>query len=147
MVMTRRQLLRTIDTARLEEAIKNAEQMTSGEVCVSVSRLFWGNVQSAAEKAFVRMGMTNTRQRNGVLFFVVPARRAFVVLGDKGIHEKVGHEFWSKVVEGMSELFKKGDFTGGLVKGIGQVGEQLAVHFPHEGDSDRNELSNTVDFK
>jgi uncharacterized membrane protein len=147
MVMTHRKLLRSIDSARIKEAIQKAERRTSGEICVSVSRLFWGNVEKSAEKAFVRLGMTRTKQRNGVLFFVVPSRRKFVVLGDRGIHEKVGREFWQNVVERVSERFRVGDFTGGLVQGIEEVGEQLAAHFPYDAASDSDELTNEVDFE
>ena len=146
MVMTRQQLLRAIDTRRIEDAIRAAELRTSGEICVSVSRLFWGNVESAAKKAFDRMSITHTRQRNGVLFFVVPSRRKFVVLGDAGIHDKVGQEFWTSVVAVVTDKFRSGQFTEGLVKGIETVGEQLATHFPYDAASDKNELPNDVDF-
>jgi uncharacterized membrane protein len=147
MVMTYRKLLRTIDQIKIEEAIRKAEQRTSGEIRVSVSRLFWGNVERAAEKAFVRLGMSGTRERNGVLFFIVPSRRRFVVLGDRGIHEKVGQAFWHHVVEKMSEKFRTGDFTGGLVRGIEEAGEQLAAHFPYDAATDMDELFNNVDFQ
>ena len=146
MVMTHRKLLQLIDSARIKEAIQKAERQTSGEIRVSVSRLFWGNVEKAAEKAFVRLGMTRTRERNGVFFFVVPSRRKFVVLGDQGIHAKVGQEFWRQVADRVSERFREGDFTGGLVKGIEEVGEQLAAHFPYDSASDVDELTNEVDF-
>jgi len=147
MVMTRRQLLRSIDAAQIEKSIEEAERLTSGEIRVSVAPLFWGSVEKAAQKAFVLLKMNQTAQRNGVLFFVVPSRRRFVVLGDKGIHEKVGQEFWESVVAGMGELFKKGDFTAGLVKGIGQVGQQLGAHFPYDSTTDKDELSNKVNFE
>jgi len=147
MVMTHRKLLRLIDGDRIKAAIKKAERRTSGEICVSVSRLFWGNVEKAADKAFGRLGMTQTKDRNGVLFFVVPSRRKFVVLGDQGIHAKVGQEFWRQVANRVSVRFKEGDFTGGLVKGIEEVGEQLAAHFPYAAASDVDELTNDVDFE
>jgi uncharacterized membrane protein len=146
MVMTKQQLLRAIDKGRIENAIRAAELRTSGEICVSVSRVFWGNVETAAKKAFDRMGITDTRERNGVLFFVVPSRRKFVVLGDAGIHEKVGQAFWTSVVSAVTDKFRSGHFTEGLVKGIEAVGEQLATHFPYDAASDKNELSNEVDF-
>ena len=146
MVMTKQQLLRAVDRGRIENAIRAAELRTSGEICVSVSRLFWGNVETAAKKAFDRMGITHTRERNGVLLFVVPSRRKFVVLGDAGIHEKVGQQFWTSVVTAVTDKFRSGHFTEGLVKGIEAVGEQLATHFPYDAASDKNELSNDVDF-
>ena len=136
----------TIDKNRIKEAIQKAERRTSGEIRVSVSPLFWGDVQAAAEKAFVRLGMAATNERNAVLFFVVPARRKFVVLGDSGIHEKVGQEFWHHIVSTVAERFQKGDFTGGLVAGIDAVGERLAEHFPYHGASDTNELPDDVDY-
>ena len=145
--MTRKQLLKTIDAKRIEEAIRKAEHRTSGEICVSVSRLFWGSVERAAERAFQRLGVSKTRQRNGVLIFVVPSRRKFVVLGDEGIHQKVGDDFWKAVVAAVSEKFRARDFTGGLVKGIEFVGEQLATHFPYDPATDKNELSDNVDFR
>jgi uncharacterized membrane protein len=144
--MTHKALLRAIDSGRIEEAIRQAERKTSGEIRVSVSRLFWGDVQRVAERAFARLGMTATRDRNGVLFFIVPARRRFVVLGDEGIHAKVGQEFWERVAAAVSEHFRSGDFTEGLVRGIETVGEQLALHFPFDPTIDANELSDEVDF-
>jgi uncharacterized membrane protein len=146
MVMTRRQLLQAIDQERIKAAIESAEQRTSGEICVSVARLFWGSVEKAADKAFTRMGMTGTRDRNGVLFFVVPSRRKFVVLGDRGIHERVGQEFWDAIASTLSEKFRRGDFTGGLVNAIEKIGEQLAIHFPYDPLTDKNELADDVDF-
>ena len=146
MVMTRRQLLRSIDAASIREAIERAERQTSGEIAVSVSPVFWGDVEKAARKAFARLGMTRTRLHNGVLFFVVPSRRRFVVLGDSGIHDKVGQEFWTGVASRLSECFRAGDFTEGLVRGIAEVGKQLAAHFPYDRDGDVNELPDEVDF-
>src|SRR5262245_54000351 len=146
MVMTRKKLLRIIDGDKIKRAIQAAEHRTSGEICVSVAPLFWGNVEKAADKAFVRLGMASTQQRNGVLFFVVPARRRFVVLGDRAIHERVGQDFWDRIAAVVSEKFREGDFTGGLVKGIENVGEQLATHFPYDPATDKNELPDDVDF-
>ena len=144
--LTCKALLRTIDSPRIEEAIRQAERRTSGEIRVSVSRFFWGDVRRVADRAFARLGMTATRQRNGVLFFVVPTRRRFVVLGDQGIHAKVGPEFWERVAAAVSEHFRNGDFTLGLVRGIETVGEQLALHFPFDPATDANELSEEIDF-
>ena len=112
---------------------------------MSVSTFFWGDVRKTAEKAFERLGMTATARRNGVLFFLVPSRRKFVVLGDEGIHQKVGQGFWDDVTAAVAGRFRKGDFTGGLVLGITEAGRVLALHFPRE-DANPNELSDDVDF-
>jgi uncharacterized membrane protein len=135
-----------IDSERVEQAIREAERRTSGEIRVSVAPFFWGDVRKAAERAFERLGMTRTRDRNGVLFFVVPSRRKFVVLGDAGIHAKVGQDFWEKVAAAMSTRFHAGAMTEGLVDGIREIGERLADHFPYDAPRDENELPDAVDF-
>ena len=103
-------------------------------------------MRKAAEKAFVRLGMTATKDRNAVLFFIVPARHKFVVLGDSGIHERVGQEFWHRMVRTLSEKFRQGDFTGGIVAAIEAVGDGLARHFPYCAETDTNELPDDVDL-
>jgi uncharacterized membrane protein len=146
MIWTRRTLLAAIDAERVREAIAQAERHTSGEIRVSVASFFWGDVRRVADRAFARLGMTKTKDRNAVFFFVVPSRRRFVVLGDEGIHGKVGPEFWERVVAAVSERFRAKDFTGGLVRGIETVGDELAAHFPYDAATDRNELPDDVDF-
>ena len=145
-VHSRRKLLKMIDVDKVKAAVAAAERATSGEVRVSVSRFFWGGVRRAAERAFDRLGVSRTRDRNGVLFFIVPARKKFVVLGDAGIHAKVGQEFWDSLAGLMSARFKKGEFTEGLVEAIDEAGRRLAAHFPYDAAVDVNELADDVDF-
>lgn len=146
MVMTRKQMLAAIDSARVKEAIEQAERQTSGEIVVSVAPFFWGSVDKVARRTFVRMGVHRTIARNGVLFFIVPSRRLFVVLGDQGIHDKVGQGFWNGVAGQLTEHFQAGNFTEGLVRGIAEVGRQLQAYFPYDASTDINELSDNVDF-
>ena len=146
MVMTRKQLLRSIDSGRVKAAIQNAERQTSGEIVVSVAPFFWGSIPKAAKLTFNRLGVSRTSARNGVLFFIVPSRRQFVVLGDQGIHEKVGQEFWERVAAHLTEHFHIGEFTEGLVHGIEEVGRQLATYFPYDRLADANELADDIDF-
>lgn len=145
-LLTRRKLLHEIDVERVQKAIAEAERRTSGEIRVSVAPFFWGNVQRAAERAFERLGMTRTAQRNGVLFFIVPARRRLALLGDAGIHQKVGQAFWEETVSAVTARFKDGNFTEGLVQGIEEVGRRLAEHFPYDPTRDVDELPDSVDF-
>jgi uncharacterized membrane protein len=144
--MSRRRLRRLVDETRIRSAIEAAELETSGEIRVSVSTFFLGDVRKVAQRAFDRLGMRGTAERNGVLLFVVPSRRRFVVFGDEGIHAKVGQDFWDGVAAAISEKFRKGDFTGGLEDGIRSIGERLREHFPRKSD-DLNELPNDVDFE
>ena len=145
-VHSRRKLMRTIDVERVKAAIAATERSASGEVRVSVAPFFWGSVRRVAERAFARLGMTATKDRNGILFFIVPARKKFVILGDEGIHSRVGQEFWDSLAGHMAEHFRKGEFTEGLVAAIEEAGRQLAAHFPCDLATDVNELPDNIDF-
>lgn len=141
----RRKNQKLVDAERVQGAIAAAERLTSGQIRVSLAPRFWGNVERAADEAFVRLGMSETRERNGVLFFVVPARRAFVVLGDAGIHARVGQAFWDDLARELSLHFKRGEFTEGLVAGIAKAGEHLERHFPRDSSTAVNELPDEID--
>jgi uncharacterized membrane protein len=133
-----------IDEARIVAAIAAAEQRTSGEIRVAVSATAAPEPIAAARRQFERLGMTRTAARNGVLIFVAPVSQTFAVIGDRGVHERCGDAFWSELAAAMSERFRRGDFTGGLVLGIERAGTLLAAHFPRQPD-DRNELPDSVE--
>jgi uncharacterized membrane protein len=145
MMRTRGQLMRRLDTGRIEAALAAAEKKSSGELRVSVAPLFWGSVRKEAEAAFDRLQMAHTKERNGILFFVVPSRHEFVILGDEGIHAKVGQPFWDELARILTEHFAQDRYTEGLIAAIDRAGERLAEHFPRQA-GDVNELPDTVDF-
>ncbi|HSQ36219.1 MAG TPA: TPM domain-containing protein, partial [Candidatus Binatia bacterium] len=91
-------------------------------------------------------GMRATRERNSILFFIGPSRRAFAIIGDEGIHQKVGQDFWNKLAAAMSVHFLAGKFNEGLIRGIEEAGDSLGVHFPYQGETDVNELSDDIDY-
>ncbi|MFI5357413.1 MAG: TPM domain-containing protein [Opitutales bacterium] len=133
-----------IDHDRVTAAIRAAEHGTSGEIRVLLARHRVKDPVDAARRHFERLGMTGTRHRNGVLIFLAPRTRNFAVIGDTGVHEKCGDDFWRELADAMSGHFKRGAFTDGLIHGIERAGALLTVHFPRQPD-DHNELPNTVE--
>jgi uncharacterized membrane protein len=143
--MTRRRLLRRLDTGQIEKAIHQAETRTSGEIRVSIVGFFRGDMRRLAERAFHRLGMTRTRHRNGVLILLAPTRRGAVILGDEGIHAKVGQSFWATLAESLVRRFQQQDFTPGVVDAIDRIGRELALHFPPDLSGNINEVPDAVD--
>lgn len=139
-------LAKLVDARQVEQAIREAESATTGEIRVSVARFFWGNVPAVAGRTFRRLGMERTAERNGVLIFLVPSRKRFIILGDSGIHAAVGQAFWDEAAACLAAHFQRGAFTDGLVAGIRLLGARLAEHFPAKS-TERNELDDEVDFR
>ena len=134
------------DREAIINAIRSAEVSTSGEIQVHIESRCKGEVLDRAVKVFDTLKMHQTQDRNGVLFYLAVVDKRFAILGDKGINEVVPVDFWEKIKEHMTGLFKQGQFTQGLIDGIHQAGEQLATHFPYQGDSDINELPDEISF-
>ena len=136
-------LLTSADRKRLVAAIQTAEQATSGEIRVRVQARCGDDPVRDAAKVFERLGMTRTKESNGVRIFVAWRTRRFAVIGDIGIHRHVGDSFWQATAAAMTPLFVCGDWVGGLEAGARAAGEALRRHFPHRPD-DINELSNAI---
>jgi uncharacterized membrane protein len=133
-----------LDHDRIVAAIAAAESRSSGEVRVHVTQRQPDDLEARARRRFELLGMTNTAERNGVLFYIAPGLRRFQILGDLGIHEKCGDDFWKKVAAEMEESFRRGEFTEGILRGVEKVGDVLAAHFPRS-TQDRNELPDSID--
>ena len=97
-----------------------------------------------AQAEFERLGMTATRERNGVLIFIAPRSRNFAIVGDQGVHTRCGQGFWSSVAAAMEQDFRNELMTDAIILGIAKAGELLSKHFPRKAD-DVNELSDTIE--
>ena len=146
-MLSRRKFLQSLDTAAVEAAIARAETRTTGEIRVSIAGFFVGSSRRLAERAFGRLGLQGTRDRNGVLLLIAPARHEFVVLGDEAIHAQVGDAFWTDIAARVGTRFREGQFTEGVVEAVDAIGEALARHFPCDAEGGNpNELPDTLDF-
>jgi uncharacterized membrane protein len=136
--------LRRLDHNRVTQAIKKAEGRTSGQIRVFIQRgKFEDDALLRAERRFLQLGMQKTRDRNAVLIFVAPRAHKYAVVGDVGVHEKCGKEFWTKLVGDMQAHFKNEDFNRAITLAINEVGKLLAAHFPRTGDT-INELPDEI---
>lgn len=99
-----------------------------------------------AQRLFHRLGMHRTHDRHGVLIYVAIRSRRLAVVGDTGIHARVGDEHWVGVRDLMVERLRGGAIREALVGAVDKVGRELARHFPRKPD-DRNELSDDVSIR
>ncbi len=135
---------------RISNKIKEMEASTSGEIRVSIKEkksLRKRNIEikDLAQEEFFRLKMNSTRDKTGIIIFILLKEKQFYILADSGINEKVEQAKWDKIRDQMQEKFKKGYFAEGILLGIEKVGIELAHHFPIKSD-DTNELSNRVVF-
>lgn len=96
-----------------------------------------------ARRQFLARNMHRTEGHTGVLIFVSLAERYAEVLADSGIHTRVPDNTWNDLIEALLEKAHEDRLADGLVEAVGEVGRQLAQHFPPT-QRDRNELPDHV---
>ena len=130
MIMHPAKFTKQLSHDTLVAAIREAEQKTSGQIRVLISHKSVADPVATAQKEFVRLGMAQSPERNGVLIFVAPRTHKFAVIGDAGVHAKCGDEFWQELAKVMTDYFRKSEFNEGIIHGVRKAGELLAAHFP-----------------
>ena len=101
------------------DAIGQAEQQTSGEIRVYVeSRCRFVDPLDRAAEVFAFLQMEKTTARNAVLVYLAVKDRQLAILGDQGIHEKVGEEFWQQQVSKILSEFQRDHFADAIAKMI-----------------------------
>jgi len=126
-------------------AIVKAELDCSGEIRVHIDTNCKDDVLNRAASVFEKLGMINTRERNGVLFYLAVKPHKFAIIGDVGINARVDQDFWDKIKERMLVHFKQGAFAKGITEAIDDTGKELKKHFPWQKD-DVNELPNEISY-
>lgn len=145
-----RRFLSEADFEAIARAIVEAESRTSAEIRVHLERrvprrLFrlTPDPLTRARHVFARLGMHTTAARNGVLIYLAVGDRKLAVVGDEGIHARVGDQHWDGVRDRMVEQLSAGAAREAILGAIREVGSALAVHYPRRR-GDVNELGDEV---
>jgi uncharacterized membrane protein len=147
-----RALLDDDDLAAIVQAVGAAERGTSGEIRVHLERRLRpprgtpADVLARAREVFARLGMHRTARRNGVLIYLAVEDRKVAIVGDEGIHARVGDAGWQHIRDLMVERLRRGEARAAIVAAVGEVGTVLARHFRRD-DGDVDELSDHVSLE
>jgi putative membrane protein len=102
-------------------------------------------VAGRAEQAFFEHGLHQTREGTGVLIFASLREHRAVVIGDRGIHARVGAAEWQRAVDALVDGMRRGSPGQGFEAAIDLVGARLAEHFPRvAGEPVANELPDAL---
>ena len=138
-----RGFLAEADLDAVTRAIGAAELRTSAEIRVHLDHRCPGEPMARAVALFEHLGMHRTAARHGVLIYVSVGDHKLAVLGDQGIHERVGQVYWERLVDAVLAHFREERPRDGLLHAVAEVGAVLARHFPRR-PGDVNELSDQV---
>lgn len=133
------------EEGRIQQAIRAAELLTSGEIRLFVEDFCERDhpVERAAE-IFQLFGMFNTKQRNAVLIYIADKSRMFAIWGDSGIHQRVGFQFWNAEKQLLRAHLQLDQACEGICQVIEQIGSQLKQYFPADPNDNANELPDEI---
>lgn len=142
----RRRHLSEAALARVEEAVRKAEQGHGGEIRVAVEAsldflaLLRGTTARArAVELFAGLGVWDTEDNNGVLIYVLLADRDVEIVADRGVARRLPQAEWEAICQEMEALFRAGQPEQALRVGTERVGARLAELYPG-GRKAANEL-------
>ena len=145
-----RRVLTEADLDAIATAVREAEHRASAEIRVHVERRVahgvarrTGDPLERAREVFATLGMHRTVHRSGVLVYLAVDDRKLAIIGDDGIHSRVGDDYWTGVRDRMIERLRTGAVAAALVEAVNEVGATLARFFPRRPD-DVDELPDDV---
>jgi uncharacterized membrane protein len=138
------------DLEVIAAAVEAAERETSGEIRVHLERRLPrhsgappGDALARAAEVFTALGMQATAERNGVLLYLAVDDHALAIIGDAGVHARVGEAYWQRVRDAMIERLRRGEARDAVLDAVTEIGLVLRQLFPRRPD-DENELSDRV---
>lgn len=139
------------DLDDIQKVISKVEKKTSSElrVCIKLRRGFHEKKYSTKDVAlreFYKLGMDDTRDKTGVLIFVLFKERKFEIIADEGINNKISKETWSELSKKLVTAFSGGNYKNGLIDCVNGIGDILTKEFPVKTD-DVNELPDEIVIK
>ena len=93
-----------------------------------------------ARQVFSQLGVWDTEQNSGVLFYVLMAERRIEIIADRGIAARVAPAEWAAIGLRMRECYARGQWREGSLDGIAAAHALLQEHFPCGDEANPEEL-------
>ena len=145
-----RSLFSERDLEEIAAAVGRVEAVASAEVRVHLERRVHHargatpDALTRAQALFLHLGMHRTRHRNGVLVYLAIEDRKLAIVGDEGIHARVGDPYWAGVRDTMVRHLRADSPRDAVVHAVEDLGRVLAEHFPRRPGDEPGELTNEV---
>lgn len=92
---------------------------------------------------FMALGLTDTKDRTGVLIYLSELEHRVEILADKAIHAIVGGGYWNEQITQIVRGIHDEKATEAICGAIQTIGNKLQTYFPRKSD-DTNELDDSV---
>ncbi len=134
----------------IQSAADAVERNTVGEIVLSfrnkkslLEKLYSNH--ELAMKDFERLEVFKTKERTGVLIFLIFEEHYFDIIADEGIFAKIPDDTWNKMEEKLKVEFRNKNYSAGVLALINEIGDVLSHEFPTRAGADNDdELPNEI---
>lgn len=137
----------TDEYTRIVEAIRVAENETSGEIRVYIEQK--NPITYPIKRAhtiFYKLRMQETMHRNAVLIYIATQPRSLTLFADEGIYKSYSSEYWNNAVADIIKKITETNICDGIVECIERIGQLLKEKFPYTVSIEKNELPDEIVF-
>jgi uncharacterized membrane protein len=137
------------DLDAIVAAVRAAERRTAAEIRVHIERrVVQGrrppqDAMARARDVFAALRMHETTLRAGVLLYLAVEDHQFAIVGDEGIHARVGTAYWEGIRDRMVGRLRSGPARDAVIQAVAELGVVLAREFPRRPD-DVDELPDDI---
>jgi uncharacterized membrane protein len=152
LVATRWTLSRRFPNATLdaiESAVKGSEARHRAEIRFAVEAALdvralrrHETPRQRALEVFSELRVSDAREHNGVLVYLLLAERAVEIVADSGFEGRVSAEEWREVCAAIEREFRASRWRDGALLGIEAITKLLVREFPRTGAPDVDEQPN-----
>jgi len=128
----------------IQSAADAVERNTVGEIVLSfrnkkslLEKLYSNH--ELAMKDFERLEVFKTKERTGVLIFLIFEEHFFDIIADEGIFAKIPDDTWNKMEEKLKVEFRNKNYSAGVLALIKEIGDVLAHEFPTRAGADNDD--------
>ena len=134
----------------IQLAADAVERNTVGEIVLSfrnkktlLEKLYSNH--ELALKDFERLRVYKTKERTGVLIFLIFEENYFDIIADEGIFAKIPDDTWNKMEEKLKVEFRNKNYSAGVLALINEIGDVLSHEFPTRAGADNDdEISSEI---
>jgi uncharacterized membrane protein len=130
--MARGRMPDTVRTSPILTALGKAEQGTSGEIHVHLTRR-WIERDPFRRAAAVFREFAMSERPGAVLIYVNLRRRKFAIVAGEEFASVAGQKFWDRLAREMAVDLRSTHHENAVAMTVARMGEALRKHFPAEG--------------
>ncbi|MCI0449536.1 MAG: TPM domain-containing protein [Chlorobi bacterium] len=135
----------------IQAKLDAVEKNSTGEVILSLreKRTLLERLYSPHELAFRdfdKLGVANTKERTGILIFIIFGEKYYDIIADEGIYAKIPNSAWNMLEVRLKGEFRKGSYFTGLMHLIKSMAKILEKEFPPKTGESDDEISKEIEI-